>query len=147
MAIETQDNISTMLITQWEQAGAKLINLAEHVPEDKYEYRPVDGVRTFAGVLRHTAFWNWCVAEKCHGREPDESANELPKDQYATKRQILDALRQSNKESVAALNNRAILDEKTAEMLVAFIAHTSEHFGQLVVYTRLNGIVPPSSPA
>jgi uncharacterized damage-inducible protein DinB len=145
MAVETKDAISTMLITQWEQACARLIALAEHVPEDKYEYRPVDGVRTFAGVLRHTAFWNLCVAERVHGREPDESANELPSAQYSTKKKILDALRQSNKESVATLKKHAALDDKTAEMLATFIVHTSEHYGQLVTYTRMNGIVPPSS--
>jgi uncharacterized damage-inducible protein DinB len=145
MATETQETISTMLITQWEQTNTKMITLAEHVSEDNYDYRPVAGVRTFADALRHTAFWSQCVAEKCHGREPDESANELPKTQYSTKRRILEALRQSNKDSVAALRKQAILDDATAEMLVTFIAHTSEHFGQLVVYTRLNGIVPPSA--
>jgi uncharacterized damage-inducible protein DinB len=34
-----------------------------------------------------------------------------------------------------------------AEMLVTFIEHNSEHYGQLVVYARLNGIVPPASRA
>ena len=145
MAVDTKNTISRMLITQWEQSCAKLIALAEHVPEDRYEYRPVDQVRTFADVLRHTAFWNQCVTEQAHGGEPDESANELPKAQYSTKKRILDALRQSNKESVAALKKHGRLNDKTAEMLVMFIGHTSEHYGQLVVYTRLNGIVPPSS--
>ena len=145
MTVETTNTISTMLITQWEQSCAKLITLAEHVPEDRYEYRPIDQVRTFADVLRHTGFWNQCVAEQAHGREADKSANELPKAQYSTKKRILDALRQSSKESVAALNEHGALNDKTAEMLVTFIAHTSEHYGQLVVYARLNGIVPPSS--
>lgn len=145
MTPETKNTISTMLITQWEQSCAKLITLAEHVAEDRYEYRPVDQVRTFADVLRHTAFWNQCVTERAHGRDPDEFANELSKAQYSTKRAILNALRQSNKESVAALKEHGPLDDEAAEMLVTFIGHTSEHYGQLVVYTRLNGFVPPSS--
>ena len=145
MTVETKHTISTMLITQWEQSCAKLITLAEHVPEDKYAYRPVDHVRSFADVLRHTAFWNQCVAERARGREPDESANELPQAQYSTKKRILEVLRQANKESVAALKKVGTLSDETVEMLVTFIGHSSEHYGQLVVYTRLNGIVPPSS--
>ncbi len=145
MTVEKVHTTSSMLITQWKQACDKLIALAEHVPEGKYEYRPVDGIRTFADVLRHTAFWNQYVAERANGREPDESSNELSKAHYSSKKHILNALRQSNKESVAALQKHETLDDKTAEMLVTFIAHTSEHYGQLVVYTRLNNIVPPSS--
>jgi uncharacterized damage-inducible protein DinB len=145
MPIETKDTISTMLITQWEQACVKLITLAEHIPQDKYEYRPSKDVRSLADVLRHTAFWNRYVAERCNGKEPDESANEIPKAEYSTQKRILEALRQSLKESVTALNRRATLDESTAELLITFIAHTSEHFGQVVVYARLNGIMPPSS--
>ena len=128
------------------EAGLRqIVALAEHVPEDKYEYRPVDEVRTFADVLTHTAFWNQYVAERANGRESDESLNELPKTRYSTKKQILDVLRRSNKESVAALQKHETLDDKTAEMVVTFIAHTSGHYGQLVVYARLNNIVPPSS--
>jgi uncharacterized damage-inducible protein DinB len=37
------------------------------------------------------------------------------------------------------------MDLKTIEMLATFIEHTTEHYGQLVVYARLNGIVPPAS--
>ncbi|HEY3455749.1 MAG TPA: DinB family protein [Bryobacteraceae bacterium] len=145
MTVEKIHTLSTLLIMQWKQACDKLVALAEHVPEDKYEYRPVDEVRTFADVLRHTAFWNQYVAERANGRESEESLNELPKARYSTKKQILDALRRSNKESVAALQKHETLNDKTAEMVVTFIAHTSEHYGQLVVYARLNNIVPPSS--
>jgi len=144
MTVEKIHTLSTLLIMQWKQACDKLVALAEYVPEDIYEYRPVDEVRTFADVLRHAAFWSQYVVERANGREPDESSNELPKAHYSTKKQILNVLRQSNKESVAALRKHETLDDKTAEMLVAFIAHTSEHYGQLVVYTRLNNIVLPS---
>ena len=103
MTVEKIHTLSTLLIMQWKQACDKLVALAEHVPEDKYEYRPVDEVRTVADVLRHTAFWNQYVAERANGRESDESLNELPKARYSTKKQIFDALRRSNKESVSAL--------------------------------------------
>jgi uncharacterized damage-inducible protein DinB len=148
MPVEAKkQTLSTMLIDQWEQVCEKLAALAERVPEDRYGYRPVEEVRSFADVLRHTAFWNQCVAERAQGKEPDETANELPAAQYATKAKILQALRKSNRNSAAALRKHAHLDNRTAELLVTFIEHVSEHYGQLVVYARLKGIVPPSSAA
>src|SRR5215471_498164 len=70
-----QQAVSAALIGRWEQLGQKLAALAEEVPENKFNYRPVDGVRTFADVLRHVAFWNRYVAESAYGRKADDTAN------------------------------------------------------------------------
>ena len=53
-----QESVSAKLIERWEQVGGKLAALAEEFPSEKYEYKPANGVRTFADVLRHVAFWN-----------------------------------------------------------------------------------------
>jgi uncharacterized damage-inducible protein DinB len=59
---------------------------------------------------------------------------------------VLEALKQSSEDVVRALRDRnGPVDSKAAELLVTFIEHTSEHYGQLVVYARLKGIVPPAS--
>ena len=137
---------STMLIGRWEQTGQKLATLAEAIPEEKYESKPVDGVRTAGDVLRHVAFWNQYVADTARGKKAEEAANELPKAKYATKTKIIDALKRSADEATVALKeHQGSLDLKTAEMVGVFIEHTSEHYGQLAVYSRLNGIVPPAS--
>jgi len=143
-----KETLSTRLIARWEQAGNKLATLAEEFPAEKYESTPADGVRTFGDVLRHVAFWNQYVAQCARGKKADEASNELPKAEYSAKTRIVDALKRSTADASAALSeHQAGLDAETAEMVVTFIEHTSEHYGQLVVYTRLNGIVPPASRA
>jgi uncharacterized damage-inducible protein DinB len=140
------ETLSDTLIDRWGQVGQKLVMLAEAIPEDKLDYRPVPGVRTFGEVLRHVAFWNGYVRDRASGGRGDDATNELPKDRYFSKKQIVDALKESTAEAVAALNrHEPELSAEIAEMLVTFIEHNCEHYGQLVVYVRLNGIVPPAS--
>lgn len=138
--------VSTVLINRWEQVGKKIDSLAEAFPEKKYDWKPADSTRTFAEVLRHVAFWNQFVADSARGKKADDSANELPAAKYSTKARIIDALKQSSADVVAALKeNHGALEPQTAELIVTFLEHTSEHYGQLVVYARMNGIVPPAS--
>jgi uncharacterized damage-inducible protein DinB len=140
------ETVSSRLISCWEQGAKKIATLAEELPENKFDYRPVDGVRTFADVLRHVAFWNRYVADCACGKKGDDTANELPKEEFPTKQRILDALKQSTADTSGALkNHKSGLSPEVTEMLVTFIEHNCEHYGQLVVYARLNGIVPPAS--
>jgi uncharacterized damage-inducible protein DinB len=140
--------VSTMLTSHWQQTGAKLAKLGEEFPEEKYETAPVAGVRTFGDVLRHVAFWNHYMADTARGQKSDDTANELPKAQYATKAQILAALAQSADDALAALREHATgLDPEKAGLAVSFLEHMCEHYGQLTVYARWAGIVPPASRA
>jgi uncharacterized damage-inducible protein DinB len=141
-----QDSVSAKLINRWEQVGQKPVALASEVPEDKFDYRPERAVRSFAGVLRHVAFWNLYVADTARGMSPNDADNALSESEFRTKARIIDVLKRSVGDAAAALNNqKSGLSPETAEMLVTFIEHTCEHYGQLVVYARLNGILPPAS--
>lgn len=141
-----QEAISAKLIGRWEQVGQKLAALAEEVPESKFDYRPVDGVRTFADVLRHVAFWNRYVADSARGKKANDEANELPKDRFSSKKQVTQALRSSVADATEALKEHSPgLGPEMTEMVVIFVEHNCEHYGQLVVYARLNGIIPPAS--
>jgi len=138
----------TMLVNQWTQLGRKVADLAEEFPEEKYETTPANGVRTFGSVLRHLAFWNQYVADTARGTKAQEAANELPLNEYATKAKIVKALKSSTEDAAAALSEHAGEQNlKIAELAVTFIGHTAEHYGQLAVYSRLAGIVPPASRA
>lgn len=132
-----------VIIERWDQVGRKLVTLAEAFPEDRYEFAPVAGVRTFGDVLRHVAFWNRFVADSVRGKKADDSSNELPKSKYATKAQVVDALKRSAADAAASLRDHR--DQDITEVALTFIEHTSEHYGQLAVYARLNGVVPPAS--
>jgi uncharacterized damage-inducible protein DinB len=141
-----QETISARLIAQWEQVGGKLAALVEELPANKFEYTPVEGARTVGDVLRHVAFWNHVVADRARGKKADEAANELAKAKFSTKTEVLAALKRSAEDATKALNeNSSGLTPEQCEMLVSFIEHNCAHYGQLVVYARLNGIVPPAS--
>jgi uncharacterized damage-inducible protein DinB len=138
--------ISTMFIERWEQTAAKLEHLGQAFPEEKYETAPVAGIRTFGDVLRHVAFWNQYAAAVARGQKADDSANELPKLIYATKEQILAALKKTSSDAAAAFReHQPGLDPGNAALAENFIEHVCEHYGQLVVYARFAGVVPPAS--
>jgi uncharacterized damage-inducible protein DinB len=140
------ETVSEKLIRRWEQLGNKIVDLAEAMPETVFEYRPAADVRTTADVLRHVAFWNRYVADRASGRKGEEAANELSNEHFSTKKQIVTAVKQSAADAWSALKrHKHDLSAELAEMLVSFIEHNCEHYGQLVVYARLNGIVPPAS--
>ena len=135
-----------VLLRQWTEIGEKVVKLAEEFPEDKYEFRPVPGVRTFGDNLRHVAFWNGYVAKTARGDKVDAKQNELPKAEYATKAKIVAALKSSLADATAQLKNGpATPTPKLMELWVSFTEHSGEHYGQMVVYYRLNGLVPPAS--
>jgi hypothetical protein len=135
------------LLASWREVGDKIVALAEEFPAEKYEFRPAPGTRSFADQLRHLAFWNDWVRDSLAGGQPDGQANELPRDAYPTRDRILAALRDSFLGITSALdgNGRTKLDDAKLAMLAAFLEHCGEHYGQLVVYSRLNGIVPPAT--
>lgn len=141
-----EHEISDALIEQWERACQKLVALAAEIPEDKFSFKPTASIRSVAEVLRHVAFWNRYLADSVRDRKADDAANELPKDAFSTKMQIVGALKDSGTDAADALKeNRSVLSWKQIEMAIGFIGHNCEHYGQLVVYARLNSIIPPAT--
>jgi uncharacterized damage-inducible protein DinB len=144
--------MSNVLEARWTDIGDKIVALAESVPEESYDYRPVPEVRTFAEQLRHVAFWNDYLRDTLRGDSPNGEANELSPAEYPGRTEILRALRESiegvRAELVRAKGKRiADTDEKRLDLVVGYIDHVSEHYGQLVVYARLCGVIPPASLA
>lgn len=143
---EQGNALTTLLADRWEQVSRKIESLADILPEDGIERTPVNGVRTYGAVLRHVAFWNQYLADCLDGKAPDGTSNELPLAQHTTKASAIAALKRSSAVvGVAIRGRKTSLDPKTTELIVTFLEHTSEHYGQLVVYCRLMGIVPVAS--
>ena len=135
-----------LLATRWSEIGDKIVKLAEVCPADHYEFRPVPDVRTFGDQLRHVAFWNDYVHKTIKGEPANGDANELPRDAFPTKPKVVTALRSSFADVADEIVKRGdSLAASDVDTLVSFIEHTGEHYGQLVVYSRLNGVVPPAS--
>ena len=70
-ASASEPALRDVLLAGWTDTGQKLITLAEEFPENKYDFRPVPEVRTFADQLRHVAFWNIFVQKTARGEPID----------------------------------------------------------------------------
>ena len=84
-----------ILLARWSEVGDKIITMAEAFPEARYDARPLPEVRSFAEQLRHVAFWNAYAGRTLRGEPADGEANELPRDAYPTKAEIVPALRET----------------------------------------------------
>ncbi len=137
----------------FEIAKDDIVRTAAKVPEDKYSYKPVDGVRTMGQLLAHVADGQY---EFCGAAKEGTPLRKGIEQSAHTKAEIVHAL---NDAFVYCESVYASLDAASAAGTVRFfgqnmsklgimdfnVAHTFEHYGNLVTYMRMNGIVPPSS--
>ena len=148
---------SKAVLDSWNDIGRKLITMAEDFPEDKYDYKATPAERTFAENLLHVAGVNYYFTNAVRGEKPPAGENP-PRSQYKTKADVVAFVKKSFADGAAAIEARG--DKGMSETVVdpysngktrisdyayGFIEHSGEHYGQLVVYYRLNGIVPPES--
>ena len=137
-----------------------IVPAADAMPEAKYSFAPSDGefygVRTFAEQVKHLAAANYQLAAATLGEEPPAGTDhETAPDSVKTKAQVMDYL----KGSFATLHRAAVaLSENNMDdpipskgnrtrllMLIDAVVHSSNHYGQMVEYLRINDIVPPAS--
>lgn len=148
---------SQLLLDQWNDIGRKLIAMAEDMPEDKYDFKPTPAQRTFAENLLHAAGANYYFTNLTNGQKPP--AQEDPKRaDYKSKADIVAFVKKSFADGAAAITakgDKGLSDWLTdpgskekyqvGDLAYGFIEHNGEHYGQLVVYYRVNGLVPPES--
>ncbi len=121
-----------------------VLTMAEDFPADKYDFRAKPEMRSFGEVIVHIASGNVFAAKA--GRGENVQWTELDPKNYRTKPEIVALLRKSIDDSTAALNARTDQDfVKSLGPWPDVTEHSAEHYGLLVAYYRLNGIVPPSS--
>lgn len=141
-----QGGAKQALVNNWNDSARKLVAIAAEFPEGKYDYKPTPQVRSFAQQLLHVAFWNRFLAAKMKGGNPDGKQNELPRAEYKTRAAVVDVVRKSFDEAIAVL--KGMPEDQVLKNMGywdGFFGHSSEHYGQLVVYYRLNNLVPPES--
>jgi uncharacterized damage-inducible protein DinB len=141
----------------WNDVGRKLIAMAEDFPEDKLDFKPTPAQRSFAEQLLHAAGANYFFTNLAMGQKPP--AEEDPKrDQYKTKADIVAFVKKSFADGAAAIKAKGdkgmtdlLVDPfshqqvRVSDLAYGFIEHCGEHYGQLVGYYRLAGLVPPES--
>ncbi len=127
---------------------------AETTPESLYGYRATPDVRTIGQILAHIADAQKALCEGTHGQNVnltdtfEKTATTKPsiiaalKDTFAGCRAVMAKLSESD----AARQVPFGKDPAAISTILAFtISHSNEHYGNLVTYLRLNGVVPPSS--
>jgi uncharacterized damage-inducible protein DinB len=148
---------SQAVLDSWNDIGRKLIAMAEDFPEDKYDFKTTPAQRSFAEQLLHAAGANYFFTNLALGQKPP--AEEDPKrDQYKTKADVVAFVKKSFAEGAAAIKakgDKGMADLVTdpdsnqqvrvSDMAYGFIEHSGEHYGQLAVYYRVAGLVPPES--
>jgi uncharacterized damage-inducible protein DinB len=145
----------------------ELIDAAEAMPEDKFDFSPeklsihgsdYKGVRTFGEQLKHVAASNYLIWSPITGEKPPDTVNDgKGPDNMKAKADIIKYLKDSfafGHKAVATLNDSNLVQPITSSsgrpttrlFLATFApAHCFDHYGQLVEYLRMNGIVPPAS--
>lgn len=145
-------------IWKWEEQD--FTSLADAMPEDKWNFKPTQGeftkARTFAEQVKHVACANFAFANKALGEKPPAHCDTGGPDPAKTKAEIMKYLKDSfakMQQAISSTNEKNMLDpikgpyagDNRLSILGVAVWHISDHYGQLVEYLRMNGIVPPAS--
>jgi hypothetical protein len=145
----------------------QIVDVAEAMPEDKFNFSPqtlnipgsdYKGVRSFAVEVKHVAASNWFIWSPLTGEKLPEGLGDDGNGpaNIKTKAEIITFLKDS-----FALGHRAASTLTTENMLQApgnskstrlrlaefGVSHAYNHYGQMIEYLRMNGIIPPASRA
>jgi len=151
------DSPSKVLLDNWNGVGRKLIAMAEDFPEDKYDFKPNPGERSFEDQLLHAAVnVNYFVNNLTKGIKPP--TYDVKRSDYATKAAVVKYVKKAFAEGAALIKSKGdagmsdlCIDpftnqqDRFSDLAWGFIEHSGEHYGQLVVYYRVAAMVPPES--
>ena len=129
-----------------------LLQTADKMPAENYDFRPAETVRTFGQLIGHVADSNHRFCSVVLGEAPAPLNAEKSK---STKEDLVAALGQALKQCERA--HASVNDASAADMvkfgrdtpklgvLTSNLIHSTEHYGNLVTYMRMKGLVPPTS--
>ena len=145
----------------------EVLEAAEAMPEDKFDFSPdklnipgsdYKGVRTFGEQLKHIAASNYLIWSAITGENPPDNVNDgKGPDNMKAKADIIKYVKDSfafGHKAVATLNSSNLVEpitsksgRQTTRLFQATFApaHCFDHYGQMIEYLRMNGIVPPAS--
>lgn len=151
------DSVGSVL--QWTEG--EFLSAAEAMPEAKYAYVPTagnfEGVRSFAEQVKHVACSNFAFFSEIEGKTPPEHCEKGGPAPANSKAELVKYLQDSfdyGHRVLATINEKNALDRVDGPyagpnsrlgMAVTAVWHIADHYGQIVEYLRMNGIVPPST--
>ena len=159
MSKESVSELKSAFLADIEAMRVKFVGLAEAFPQDKYDWRPMEGVRSVSEVLMLAAMEGYSFIPNAFGGKPADlgSKEEMSKLRTLnTKAQVLDHLNKGfahAKAQLEAIDNATLTakrsvfgQQRSAAAIALFVGgDLHEHLGQLIAYARMNKIVPPWS--
>jgi uncharacterized damage-inducible protein DinB len=159
-SMSPQTMVSTIL-PWWEMIEKSFVSVADAMPEEKWAFAPkdgaFDGVRTFAQQVKHVACANFAFFQEIEKKTPPDGCETGGPDPSRTKADLLKYLRDSfayGHKVIEMMTPENALDAASGRyggnstrlgLTTLAVWHASDHYGQIVVYLRMNGIVPPPS--
>jgi hypothetical protein len=168
--MSAKESVASSLLRNFEHEEYEIRSAAEAMPADKYNYRPRAGnyggvypgygpkeLRTFGEQVKHVACANFAFAAELDGKEPPPQCDTGGPSPAKTREELIIYLRDSFKAlknslgGITQQNMFAPIEGPYAGpntrlgLAEVCIWHVADHYGQLVLYMRLNGIVPPAS--
>jgi uncharacterized damage-inducible protein DinB len=163
-ALPSSPTIASAVDREISAIEKQIADVAEAMPEDKYNFSPetlnipgadYKGVRTFAVQVKHVAASNYFIWSPLTGDKlPEGLKDGNGPENLKTKADIIKFLKDSfalGHKAAATLTAENMLQnpgnsKSTRLRLATFgVAHAFDHYGQMVEYLRMNGIVPPAS--
>jgi uncharacterized damage-inducible protein DinB len=159
--------LGQVLDGQFRNADREIVPLAEAMPAEKYNFAPTNGefkgVRTFAQQVKHLATYIYLQSSAILEQQPPVDIGPATNDfngpdALRTKEQIVDYLKGAvayGHKALASITDKNYMEQvgrpsggpKMARIAAAtfMMYHDMDHYGQMVEYVRMNGIVPPAS--
>lgn len=148
---------SSAVLKQWNEIGRKLIAMAQDFPEGKYDFKPTPTAGSFAERLIHAAAANYFFTNPALGQKaPGEE--DPPRAQFKNKAAVVAYIKKSFADGSAAIQSKGdngmsalVADPfsqgqvRLADLAYGVIEHSGEIYGQLTVYYRVAGLIPPES--
>jgi len=156
---DTPKSIAESLLRPLQFAEGNFLGVAEAMPEDKYSFIPsagkFDGVRSFGEQVKHVACAQFAFFNEFEGKQPPADCEKGGHDPAKTKAELIKYLKDSfdySNRVLATLTAQNALDRVEGRyaapntklgISVDAVWHITDHYGQMVEYLRMNGIVPP----
>jgi|SRR5437588_791170 len=146
-------------LSLWNNIGNRLIAMAEDFPEDKYSFKAQKDQRSFGENLIHVAEEDYRMISALKGTPAGPgNGGDLDAANFKTKADVVKLIKQAVADGAALLQEQgeaglikevkfpyANMMVHSSFMWLDAIEHSGEHYGQLVVYYRVNNMVPPAS--
>jgi DinB superfamily len=168
--ISAKETVASALLRNFQYEEYEFRSAAEDMPAAKYSFRPKPGdfrgvypgygpkeLRTFAEQVKHVACANFGFSAELDGKKPPDACDTGGPSSAKSRDELVAYLRDSFnalKKSLGAITRENMFEPiegpyagPNTRLGLAGVAiwHVADHYGQVVLYMRLNGIVPPAS--